>query len=207
MSGHVIAQQTLDLDTESLRQAIQDEYAVVALEPGRGFHFHTGRPLARLLGYADDWLTGIPEASVESFAGTGNPFSLGALRSGEHVVDVGCGAGIDSLIAATMVGPSGHVIGVDMTPAMLARARRSAAEAGVSTVEFREGYAEALPVPDGWADVVISNGVLNLMPDKLAALQEMARVLKPMGRLQIGDILVQKPVPEEARRQIDLWTG
>ena len=205
MSEHVREQPPLDLD--DLRQAIQDEYAAVALDPGRGFHFHTGRPLARLLGYADDWLSGIPEASVESFAGTGNPFRLGTLRSGEQVVDVGCGAGLDSLIAATMVGPAGHVIGVDMTDAMLAKARHSAAEAGVSTVEFRKGYAEALPVPDGWADVVISNGVLNLMPDKLTALQEMARVLKPTGRLQIGDILVHKPVPEDAKRQIDLWTG
>lgn len=205
MSGHVLEQQTLDI--ANLRHAIQDEYAAVALDPGRGFHFHTGRPLARLLGYADDWLTGIPAASVDSFAGTGNPFSLGTLRSGERVVDVGCGAGSDSLIAATMVGPAGHVIGVDMTPAMLAKARHSAAEAGVRTVEFREGYAEALPVPDGWADVVISNGVLNLMPDKPTALHEMARVLKPTGRLQIGDILVQKPVPEEAKRQIHLWTG
>ena len=205
MSEHVLGQPPLDLD--ELHRAIQDEYAAVALDPGRGFHFHTGRPLARLLGYADDWLSGIPDASVESFAGTGNPFSLGALRSGEQVIDVGCGAGLDSLIAATMVGPAGHVIGVDMTDAMLAKARHSAAEAGVSTVEFRQGYAEALPVPDGWADVVISNGVLNLMPDKLTALQEMARVLKPTGRLQIGDILVHKPVPEEAKRQIDLWTG
>jgi SAM-dependent methyltransferase len=205
MSEHVREQPPLDID--NLRQAIQDEYAAVALDPGRGFHFHTGHPLARLLGYADDWLSGIPEASVESFAGTGNPFSLGALRSGEQVVDVGCGAGLDSLIAATMVGPAGHVIGVDMTDAMLAKARHSAAEAGMSTVEFRKGYGEALPVPDGWADVVISNGVLNLMPDKLTALQEMARVLKPTGRLQIGDILVHKPVPEEAKRQIDLWTG
>lgn len=205
MSDQVLDQPTLDID--ALRQAIQDEYAAVAMDPSRGFHFHTGRPLARLLGYADDWLTGIPDASVASFAGTGNPFSLGALRSGEQVVDVGCGAGIDSLIAATMVGPTGHVIGVDMTPAMLAQARHSAAQAGASTVEFREGYAEALPVPDGWADVVISNGVLNLMPDKATALQEMARVLKPTGRLQIGDILVQTPVPEEAKHQIDLWTG
>lgn len=207
MSSHVIEQQARDLDRESLRHAIQDEYAVVATDPGRGFHFHTGRPLARLLGYADDWLIGIPEASVDSFAGTGNPFSLGPLRPGEHVVDVGCGAGIDSLIAAAMVGPTGRVIGLDMTPAMLAKARHSAAEAGIRSVEFHEGYAETLPVPDGWADVVISNGVLNLMPDKLTALQEMARVLKPNGRLQIGDILVHKPVPEEAKRQIDLWTG
>jgi SAM-dependent methyltransferase len=197
----------LDLDTVALREAIQAEYAEVAEHPDKGFHFHTGRPLARLLRYEDAWLAGIPEASIASFAGTGNPFGVGALRPGERVVDVGCGAGIDSLIAATMVGPQGRVLGVDMTPAMLAKARRAAAAGGFANVEFREGYGEALPVPDGWADVVISNGVLNLMPDKAAALAEMARVLAPGGRLQLGDILVQKAVPEGAKRDIDLWTG
>jgi arsenite methyltransferase len=150
---------------------------------------------------------GIPEASIESFAGTGNPFSLGTLEPGDHVVDVGCGAGIDSLIAATMVGSDGQVIGVDMTAAMLEKGQRSATAAGLNNVAFHEGYAEALPVPDGWADVVISNGVLNLFPDKSAGLREMARVLKPGGRLQIGDIIVQRAVPERAKRQIDLWTG
>ncbi len=197
----------LGLDLRQLRHAIQEEYAAVALDPSRGFHFHTGRPLARMLGYADEWLQGIPEISIESFAGTGNPFSLGKLAPGERIVDVGCGAGIDSLIAAKMVGPNGQVIGVDMTPAMLDKAKRAAADAGLRNVEFRQGYAEDLPAPDGWADVVISNGVLNLMPDKSAALREMARVLKPTGRLQIGDILVQKPVPESAKHKIDLWTG
>jgi len=123
------------------------------------------------------------------------------------VVDVGCGAGIDSLIAAKKVGPDGRVIGVDMTPSMLKKARQAADEARLKNVEFGQGYAEALPVDDGWADVVISNGVLNLMPDKTAALEEMSRVLKPGGRLQIGDILVQKAVPESAKRKIDLWTG
>jgi arsenite methyltransferase len=195
------------LDVEQLRQAIQDEYAVVALHPQQGFHFHTGRPLARVLGYDDAWLEGIPDGSIESFAGTGNPFSLGSLRPGERVVDIGCGAGIDSFIAARMIGTEGQVIGVEMTLAMLDKARRGAAEAGLTNVEFCEGHAEALPVPDGWADVVISNGVLNLVPDKEAAMREMARVLKTGGRLQIGDILVQKPVPESAKRQIDLWTG
>jgi arsenite methyltransferase len=196
-----------DLDVHELRQAIQAEYAEVALHPTKGFHFHTGRPLARMLGYQEDWLEGIPESAIETLAGTGNPFSLGALRPGEHVVDVGCGAGIDSLIAAKMVGPHGQVVGVDMTPEMLHKARRSAAEAGLTNVGFREGYGEALPVYSDWADVVISNGVLNLFPDKLAGLREMARVLKPGGRLQIGDILVQKAVPDSAKRQIDLWTG
>ena len=197
----------IDVDRDQLRTAIQTEYAEVALQPTKGFHFHTGRPLARLLGYEEAWLIGIPEASIESFAGTGNPFSLGTLRPGEQVVDVGCGAGIDSLIAATMVGPDGQVIGVDMTPAMLEKGRRSAVEADMKNVAFRQGYGETLPVPDGWADVVISNGVLNLFPDKSAGLGEMARVLKPGGRLQIGDIIVQKAVPESAKRKIDLWTG
>ena len=195
------------LDVDVLREAIREEYAEVASDPHKGFHFHTGRPLARMLEYADEWLEGIPEPSIESFAGTGNPFSLGELRPGERVVDVGSGAGMDTLIAAKKVGPDGRVIGVDMTLAMLEKARRAAKRAGLSNVEFRQGYAEALPVDSGWADVVISNGVLNLMPDKAAALEEMSRVLKPDGRLQIGDILVQKAVPESAKRKIDLWTG
>jgi len=205
MSEHTLEEPRLDVDV--LRGAIQEEYAEVAADPEKGFHFHTGRPLARMLEYADEWLDGIPESSIESFAGTGNPFSLGELRTGERVVDVGCGAGIDSLIAAKKVGPEGRVIGVDMTPAMLEKARQAAGATGLANVEFREGYAEALPVGDGWADAVISNGVLNLMPDKAAALEEMSRVLKPGGRLQIGDILVQKAVPESAKRKIDLWTG
>ena len=195
------------LNVGILRQAIQEEYAEVASHPQKGFHFHTGRPLARMLEYLDEWLEGIPESCIESFAGTGNPFSLGELYPGERVVDIGCGAGIDSLIAAKKVGSEGRVIGVDMTPSMLEKARYAAEEAELKNVEFREGYAEALPVEDGWADIVISNGVLNLMPDKDAALEEMSRVLKSRGRLQIGDILVQKAVPESAKRKIDLWTG
>jgi SAM-dependent methyltransferase len=205
MSDQVREEQELDVGV--LREAIREEYAEVASHPEKGFHFHTGRPLARMLEYADEWLIGIPEASIESFAGTGNPFSLGELRPGESVVDVGCGAGIDSLIAAKKVGSEGRVIGVDMTSSMLQKARQAAKVAGLENVEFQEGYAEELPVDDCWADVVISNGVLNLMPDKSAALEEMSRVLGPDGRLQIGDILVQKAVPESAKRKIDLWTG
>jgi SAM-dependent methyltransferase len=197
----------IDVDLGELRQAIQAEYAEVALHPTKGFHFHTGWPLAQMLGYQQDWLAGLPEGAIESLAGTGNPFSLGLLEPGEHVVDVGCGAGVDSLIAARMVGPDGQVVGVDMTPAMLEKARRNAADADLNNVSFREGYGEALPIDTDWADVVISNGVLNLFPDKLAGLQEMARVLRPGGRLQIGDILVQKAVPDSAKRKIDLWTG
>jgi SAM-dependent methyltransferase len=205
MSDNVI--QDLGINLEVLRTAIQEEYCAVALTPDQGFHFHTGRPLARILGYRDAWLEGIPETSIESFAGTGNPFNIDEIHAGEQVVDVGCGAGIDSLIATKMVGPTGRVIGVDMTPAMLVKARQSAVEAQLPNVEFHEGYAESLPASDGWADVVISNGVLNLIPDKATALKEMARVLKPGGRLQIGDILVQKAVPASAKRRIDLWTG
>ncbi len=197
----------IELDIDELRHAIQDEYKAVALEPNRQFHFHTGRKLAGILAYDDEWLSGIPEASIESFAGTGNPFTLGEIQRGERVVDVGCGAGIDTLIAAKMVGPNGKVIGVDMTSAMLAKARRSVEASGLSQADIREGYGEVLPVSEGWADLVISNGVLNLMPDKAAALREMHRVLKPGGRLQIADILVQRAVPESAKQKIDLWTG
>lgn len=196
-----------NVDLDVLRDAIRDEYDVVARTPDHGFHFHTGRPLAARLEYQDAWLADLPEASIESFAGTGNPFSMGTPGSGERVVDIGCGAGIDSLIAARMVGPTGAVIGVDMTPAMLQKATAAAADAGLANVEFRDGYGEDLPVLDAWADLVISNGVLNLMPDKRAALREMARVLKPGGRLQIGDILVQTEVPAGAKEKIDLWTG
>jgi SAM-dependent methyltransferase len=197
----------LDLNIDELRVSIRHEYSAVANEPEHGFHFHTGRKLAKIVGYADEWIDALPEGAVESMAGTGNPFSAGALRPGENVVDAGSGAGADSLIAARMVGPAGRVIGVDMTPEMLAKARRNAEQAGLANVEFREGYLEALPVPDHWADVVISNGVLNLVPSKEQALAEMYRVLKPGGRLQIADIALQKPVPEDATSDVSLWTG
>ncbi len=195
------------LDRSELRLAIQKEYAEVAMSPEKGFHFFVGRPVAQMLGYKETWLEGIPETSVESFAGTGNPFSLGEIKPGEHVVDVGCGAGFDSLIAARMVGPKGQVIGVDMTGAMIEKSRAAAAEVSLDNVEFRMGFGEELPLPDGWADVVISNGMLNLMPDKSASLKEMKRVLKPRGRLQIGDILLQKALAESDKRDIDLWSG
>ncbi|MBE0411961.1 MAG: methyltransferase domain-containing protein [Anaerolineales bacterium] len=197
----------ISTNVEALRCAIQDEYELVATNPEHGFHFHTGRPLANMLGYKDEWLEKIPQVSIESFAGTGNPFSLGILQHGEKVVDVGSGAGIDSLIAAWMVAPGGEVIGVDMTDAMIAKANQAAQENGFGNVKFLKGYAEKLPVEDGWADVIISNGVLNLVPDKSAALMEMERILKPGGRLQIGDILVQKAVPDDAKQDIALWTG
>jgi SAM-dependent methyltransferase len=194
-------------DRTELRRAISAEYEAVATDPGRGFHFHTGRRLTRILGYSEAWLDGIPEPNIESFAGTGNPFSIAPINAGSCVVDVGCGAGIDSFIAAKLVGKNGRVIGVDMTLPMLDKARMSARDWTLHNIEFKQGFMEELPVPDAWADIVISNGVLNLAPNKASALGEIARVLKPGGRLQVGDILVQRPVPESAKRKIDLWTG
>ncbi len=196
-----------NVDVETLREAIRDEYAEVADNPEKGFHFHTGRPLAKKLGYSDDLIAAVPESSIPSLAGTGNPFSLGQIAAGEKVVDVGSGAGFDSFIAAHLVEGRGQVIGVDMTDDMLAKARASANQAGIGNVEFRQGLAESLPVDSEWADVVISNGVVNLCPDTRAVFEEMHRVLKPGGRIQIGDIIVQEAVPNSAKEDVDLWTG
>lgn len=195
------------LDVHQLRTAIQDEYAEVATTPEKGFHFHTGRPLAAMLGYDQNETDPLPDAAIESFAGVGNPFVFGRLQPGETVVEIGSGAGFDAVLAARQVGPTGHVIGVDMTPAMLAKARANAALLTLSNLEFRQGYAEELPIPDGAADVVISNGVINLSPDKEAVFREIARVLKPGGRMQIADIIVTTAVPDAAKENIDLWTG
>jgi arsenite methyltransferase len=196
-----------NLDVQQLRIAIQHEYAEVATTPEKGFHFHTGRPLAALLGYDRSETDPLPDSVVESFAGVGNPFVFGRLRTGETVVEVGSGAGFDGVLAAQQVGPTGRVIGVDMTPAMLEKATANAAHLGLSNLEFRHGYMEELPVGDGVADVVISNGVINLSPDKVAVFREIARVLKPGGRMQIADIVVEKAVPDAAKENIDLWTG
>jgi arsenite methyltransferase len=192
---------------ETLRSEVTQEYAQVALYPELGFHFHTGCRLAGMLEYKDEWLDGFPEAAIASFAGTGNPFNLGVVNPGERILDVGCGAGLDCLIASRMVGPAGEVIGVDMTPEMIEKAQKSALAIGAKNLFFKLGFIEDLPVPDGWADVVISNGAINLAPDKAAVFQELHRVLKPGGRLQIADILVKKPIPDSAKRNIDLWAG
>ena len=195
------------VDRAELRRFVAEKYAEVATSPELGFHFHTGRPLATMLGYSAEVVDQLPAANVESFAGTGNPFLFGDLREGERVVDVGCGAGFDTLIAAGQVGPSGRVIAVDMTAEMRTKTREGARQLGLANVEVREGFAESLPVDDGWADVVISNGVVNLCPDKHAVFTEMLRVLRPGGRIQIGDILVQKEVPQDAKDDIALWSG
>ncbi|MCH7618676.1 MAG: methyltransferase domain-containing protein [Candidatus Marinimicrobia bacterium] len=199
--------QPLLLKPETLREEIQKEYSVVATNPEKEFHFHTGRRLAGVLEYDEEMINSLPEIGIESFAGTGNPFAMGRLNAGENVVDVGSGAGFDSLLAARMVGPEGRVIGVEMTEAMLEKARSAAEAAGITNVEFKQGLAERLPVEEGWADVVISNGVINLCMDKLRAFSQLFRALKPGGRLQIADIIVQKAVPDSAKQKIDLWTG
>ena len=195
------------VDAEVLRAEVRDKYREVATHPDGEFHFHTGRPLAARLGYDASVVDALPDRAVESFAGVANPFSLRALQPGERVVDVGSGAGFDTFVAATLVGPEGQVVGVDMTAEMLAKSRGTAAELGLDHVSFREGLAEQLPVEDGWADVVISNGVFNLCPDKRAVFREVRRVLRPGGILQFADIANGNPVPAEAIAQIDLWTG
>ena len=195
------------VDAEQLREQVREKYREVAAQPDATFHFHTGRPLAARLGYDTAVVDTLPDRAVESFAGVGNPFSPRRLQTGERVVDVGSGAGFDSFIAAGQVGESGRVIGVDMTPEMLEKSRATAASLGYDHVEFREGLAEAIPVEDGWADAVISNGVINLCADKQAVFAEIYRVLKPGGYVQFADIANGRPVPPEALRDIDLWTG
>lgn len=199
--------EALLVDAEALREQVRDKYREVAVDPHHTFHFHTGRPLAARLGYEQAAVDALPEVAVESFAGVGNPFSLRRLEAGERVIDVGSGAGFDSFIAAGQVGGSGRVVGVDMTPEMLAKSRATAEALALDHVEFRDGLAEELPVEDGWADAVISNGVINLCADKQAVFSDIRRVLKPGGWLQFADIANGRPVPAEALRDIDLWTG
>lgn len=195
------------VDVATLRSQVRDKYREVAIHPHGTHHFHTGRPLAGRLGYDQSVVDDLPDRAVESFAGVGNPFSLRRLEAGERVVDVGSGAGFDSFVAATQVGQAGRVIGIDMTPEMLAKSRATAAQLGFAHVEFREGLAEGMPVDDEWADVVISNGVINLCADKRAVFAEIRRVLRPGGTLQFADIANGRPVPIEAMRDVDLWTG
>jgi arsenite methyltransferase len=199
--------QSLPVDVDALRAEVQAKYRAVAAEPTAEYHFHTGRKLALKLGYDAHVVDALPDVAVESFAGVANPFSIRPLEAGERVVDIGSGAGFDTFVAAAKVTETGAVIGVDMTPEMLAKSRRTAAELGLAHVEFREGLAEALPIDDEWADVVISNGVINLCADKRAVFQEIRRVLRPGGTLQFADIANGKPVPPQALRDIDLWTG
>jgi SAM-dependent methyltransferase len=196
----------VDIDVGLLKSEIKKTYASVSEEPEREFIFPTGRPWAKDLDYPEE-LANVPESAVESFAGVANPWQLGRLGPGERVLDLGSGAGTDSLVAAQMVGAEGSVTGIDMTPQMLAKARTAAAEMGATNVAFVEAEAERLPFPDESFDVVISNGVIDLIPDKDAVFAELFRVLAPGGRMQIADVTIQNPVSAEGRRNIDLWTG
>ena len=196
----------VDIDVQVLKAEIKRTYAEVSAEPEKDFIFPTGRAWAEDLDYPPE-LASVPDGAVESFAGVANPFSLGRLNEGERVLDVGSGAGTDSLVAAQMVGRTGHVVGIDMTEQMLAKARTAALTMGLGNVEFVEGEAERLPVTDESFDVVISNGVIDLVPDKDAVFAELNRILAPGGRIQLADVTIQQPVSEEGRRKIDLWTG
>ena len=196
----------VEIDVQVLKSEIKKTYASVSQEPEKDFIFPTGRPWAEDLGYPEE-LTNVPETAVGSFAGVANPWQLGRLAPGERVLDLGSGAGTDSLVAAQMVGEHGYVTGIDMTPEMLAKARVAAAEMGAANVKFVESEAEQLPFADASFDVVISNGVIDLIPDKDAVFAEIFRVLTPGGRIQIADVTIQNPVSAEGRRNIDLWTG
>ena len=196
----------LPVEPEALRASVREKYREVATSPQGAFHFHTGRRLADLLGYERTLVDRLPDRAVESFAGVADPFSLRPLGEGDRVVDVGSGGGFDAFVAAHLVGPTGRVVGVDMTPEMLAKARATTRSLGYEHVEFREGIIEDLPIDDGWADVVISNGVLNRVADKARAFAEIRRILRPGGRLQFADIAVGGEVPTEAACDIDLWT-
>lgn len=199
--------ETLPVDTDTLREQVREKYREVAVEPNATYHFHTGRAAAARCGYDAVIVDVLPDRAVESFAGVANPFALRTLTPGERVVDAGSGAGFDSFVAAHQVGADGQVVGIDMTPEMLKKSHQTAEALGFAQVEFREGLLEAMPVKDSWADVVISNGVFNLCPDKHAVFGEALRVLRPGGHLQLADIANGRPVPPEALRDIDLWTG
>jgi arsenite methyltransferase len=195
------------VNADALREDVKEKYREVALDPSGEYHFHTGRPLAKRLGYDDAVVSALPDAAVESFAGVGNPFSLRTLEAGEKIVDIGSGGGFDCFVAGAVVGSSGRVVGVDMTDEMLDKSRATATLMDQGHIEFRKGLIEDMPVEDGWADVVISNGVINLCPDKEAVFAEINRVLRPGGYLQFADIANGKTVPEAAVQNIDLWTA
>ena len=195
------------VDIDVLRDEIQKTYTSVSERQEQDFIFPTGRLWAESLGYPEEELGRVPEASAQSFAGVANHFTLGTMNAGETVLDLGCGAGTDLLIAAQMVGPDGRAIGIDITPSMVDRTRQSAAQMGLTNVEVHQGPIEQLPLPDESVDVVISNGVIDLVPDKDAVFSEIKRVLKPGGRVQLADVVIHREVSEEAKRDIDLWTG
>ena len=198
---------TTTVDVDQLEAKVKDMYRLVAQEPQGRFHFELGRELAVRLGYDPERLAAVPPGAVDSFAGVGHFFDLASPGPGQTVVDLGSGAGMDAFYAAGLVGPTGHVVGVDFTTEQLAKARRLATETGVAQIEFREGRIEALPVADAVADYVISNGVINLCPDKAAVFAEAARVLRPGGMLAIADIVTERPLTEAIVCNADLWAS
>jgi SAM-dependent methyltransferase len=195
------------IDVDVLRTEIRKTYTDVSTDQQQEFIFPTGRGWAQELGYPEPELSRVPDWTVESFAGVANHWWLGRVEPGSTVLDLGCGAGTDLLIAAQMTGREGRVIGVDMTAAMLDLARASAEEMGLANVELHESLIESLPLDDAAVDVVISNGVIDLVPDKEAVFDEIDRVLRPGGRLQFADVVIHHEVSEDARKRIDLWTG
>jgi SAM-dependent methyltransferase len=196
------------VDQTGLRDAIKRVYTEVANDPKKGYHFHTGPDYAvERLGYSRGILAELPDSVTGPFAGVGNPLSLGLPARGATVVDIGAGSGMDSFIAAKAVGPNGKVVAVDMTDAMLQRGRENVALTGLRQIEYREGFAEALPMESGSVDLVISNGVINLAPDKGVVFREAFRVLRGGGRLQIADIVVHKDIPPAGRKDIAIWTA
>ncbi len=198
----------MPLDTSQLRLEIQKVYSEVVRDPKRGYHFHTGPEYAvERLGYPRKAVAELPDSVTAPFAGVGNPLSMGLPTPGATVVDIGAGSGMDTFLAARAVGARGKVIGVDMTDAMLDRGRENVTLTGLTQIEYRKGMAEALPVEDASVDLVISNGVINLTPDKEAVLREAFRVLKPGGWLQIADIVVHKDIPPSAREDVAIWTA
>ncbi|GAA5126358.1 methyltransferase domain-containing protein [Haloechinothrix salitolerans] len=199
---------TTAIDTQQLEAKVRRMYRDVAEHPDGSYHFETGRPLAERLGYDPTLLDQIPQAALDSFAGVGHFFDLAELTEGERVFDLGSGSGTDSFLAGTLVGPDGLVVGVDFTPEQLSKARRLASEAGVDDhVQFRHGRVDSLPAPDGGADCVISNGVINLIPDKAAVFHEVARVLRPGGRLAIADIVTERQLAAAIVCDVDLWAS
>lgn len=198
----------IGFDTRKLKDEVRRTYASVATDPGGEFHFNRGAEYAaRQLGYDVEELARLPRSATEPFAGVGNPFRMGRLPRGATVIDIGSGAGMDCLLAGRDVGPTGRVTGIDMTDEMLARARAGAAQLGMTHVRFEKADMESLPCDDGSVDVVISNGVINLAPDKPAVFSELYRVLRPGGRLQFADIVIGTELSEDARNNIDLWAG
>lgn len=198
----------MPVDAERLREEVRKVYSEVVRDPKRGYHFHTGPEYAvARLGYSRGDLADLPDSVTAAFAGVGNPLSMGRPEPGATIVDIGAGSGLDTFLAAKATGSSGRVIAVDMTDAMLDRGRENIALTGLSQIEYVKGLAEQLPVPDGVADLVISNGVINLTLDKDAVFREAYRVLKPGGRLQIADIVVHKDIPPAGREDIAIWTA